>query len=378
MPDYRGDFFDFGQTTFLNCAYHGPLPRLTAQRMQRAIENESDPTRLKPDEFFSLRERNRARLSELLNARMDEIALVASATQGIGIVASGMQFSPGDEVIISSDNFPSNLFTWLHLRRLGVRVHVLKSADGLLRVEDVAAVMNSRTRILALDWVSYSTGVRKDLAAFGELAHRHGAIFVVDATQGAGAMELDLRALPVDVLIAAAYKWLLAPYGTGFAYLNEKILDRLDLKAVSWLSVEGSEDFDALPAEDFTVLNSARKYDILAFINMHGLEASLEYLQRVGVRTVTEHCTRLLDRLAEGLRRRGHRLSAAADPEYSSTILCFQAQTPQATASLNSNLKSRDIVVSLRHGMIRVSPHLYNNEADIDKLLACLDGQVLP
>jgi selenocysteine lyase/cysteine desulfurase len=373
MEDYRRDFFDFGKTTFLNCAYHGPLPRSTVERMQRAIENESDPTRLKPEEFFDLRERIRGRVSALVGARENEIALIGSATQGIGIVAAGLKFVPGDEVIISTDNFPSNLFTWLNLRRLGVCVHVLKPRSGVLRAEDVAEVFNSRTRVLALDWVSYSTGVRTDLAAFGELAHRHGAILVVDATQGAGALELNVGTLPVDVLVAAAYKWLLAPYGTGFAYLSEKVLKQLDLKAVSWLSVEGSDDFDALPVETFTVTTSARKFDILAFINMHGLEASLEYLQRVGVRTVSEHCGRLLVRLAEGLRARGFELSGAAEPEHRSTILCFRAGSPEATTSLHEKLKSQHIVVSLRQGMIRVSPHLYNREEDMDKLLAVAD-----
>lgn len=375
MPDYRRDFFDFGTATYLNCAYHAPFPRLTAERLKSAIEVENNPARLGAKEFFELPARVRARLAELVGADPEEIALTSSATQGIGIVAGGMEFSSGDEVVISSGNFPSNLFTWLHLRRLGVRVQVLKPAGGCLSLDEVAAAMNSRTRLLALDWVSYATGVRLDLAACGELAHRHGALFIVDGTQGVGAIELDLHALPVDVLAAAGYKWMLAPYGTGFAYLSESVRERLDFKVVPWLAVEGSEDFDALPVERFTLSPTARKFDVVSFLNLHGLDASLEYLDGVGVGTVTEHCARLLDRLAESLRRRGYALSAAADPGQSSTILCFQAGSLDATAKVHAKLKSRNISVSLRHGMIRVSPHLYNDEADIAKVLAALDGQ---
>jgi selenocysteine lyase/cysteine desulfurase len=374
MADYRRDFHDFGPITYLNCAYHGPFPRVTAERIGRAIQIESDPTQLESKDFFELRERIRGRLAGLTGAAADEIALVGSATQGIGIVASGLEFQPGDEVVISSDNFPSNLFTWINLRRRGVCVKVLHGARGYLAAEEVVSAMNARTRVLALDWVNYSTGVRTDLAAFGELAHRHGALFVVDGTQGAGAIELDLHALPVDVLVAAAYKWLLAPYGTGFLYLSPKAQGLLDLKVVSWLSVEGSEDFDALPSEEFTVSNSARRYDILAFLNMYGLDASLEFLQGVGVRAVHEHCTHLLGRLAEGLKRAGYGLSAASDPERRSTILCFQAQSFEATAELYRKMQSQKIAVSLRHEMIRVSPHLYNDEADIDRLLAVAGG----
>jgi selenocysteine lyase/cysteine desulfurase len=367
MPDYRSEFFDFGPVTYLNCAYHGPFPRVTAERIQSALELETNPSKLAVGHFFELRESIRGRLARIVGAGTDEIALVASATQGIGIVAGGLEFRPGDEVVISSANFPSNLFTWINLRRLGVRVHVLKPDSRGLSVDDVAAVMNSRTRLLALDWVSYSTGARVDLGAFGELAHRHGAIFVVDGTQGAGAIELDLRSLPVDAMAGAAYKWLLGPYGTGFLYLRPELLTRLDLKVVTWLAVEGSEDFDALPAEEFTVRKSARRFDILAFMNMFGLDASLEFIERIGVRTIYEHCTRLLDRLGEGLLARGYTLATDSKPR--STILCFAGQSPEATRALYQKLKSRNIAVSMRHGTIRVSPHLYNDESDINRLL---------
>jgi selenocysteine lyase/cysteine desulfurase len=313
-----------------------------------------------------------------MGAEPGDIALVGSATQGIGIVASGLEFQPGDEVVISSDNFPSNLFTWINLRRRGVGVKVLRPVRGYLAAEEVAAAMTKRTRVLALDWVNYSTGVRTALAEFGDLAHQHGALFVVDGTQGAGAIELDLHALPVDVFVAAAYKWLLAPYGTALLYLSPKTQGLLDLKVVSWLSVDGSEDFDALPVEEFTVSNTARRYDILAFLNMYGLDASLEYLQGVGVSTVHAHCTHLLDRLADGLKRAGYILSAASDPERRSTILCFRADSLEATAALYRKLQSEKIAVSLRQVMIRVSPHLYNTEADIDRLLAAADGRQLP
>lgn len=374
MTDYRHDFSDFGPVTYLNCAYHGPFPRVTAERIRRAVEIESDPTQLVTADFFELRERIRARLSGLLGASPDEIALVGSATQAIGILAGGLEFRPGDEVVISSENFPSNLFTWINLRRRGVKVNVLRPTRGYLSTDEVKAAMNSRTRVLALDWVNYSTGVRIDLAELGELAHQHGALFVVDATQGAGAIPVNLRTLPVDGMVAAAYKWLLGPYGTGFLYVNAKFQEQLDLKVVSWLSVEGAEDFDALPAEEFAVLKSARRFDILTFLGMYGLDASLEFLERVGVRTVHEHCTRLLDRLTRGLKKKGYGLSAADDPERRSTILCFQARSPDASAALYQKLKSEKIAVSLRHGMIRVSPHLYNDEADIDRLLAAAGG----
>jgi selenocysteine lyase/cysteine desulfurase len=372
MQDYRQEFADFSPTIYLDCAYQGPFPTSTVARIQQAIELKFRPYRLEPAEYFALPNRVRSRIATLLGADPAEIALTNSATQGIGVVASGMKFAPGDEVVIAEGNFPGNLFTWLHLRRLGVRVHVVRPAGDCLRPEDVAPVLSRRVRVLALDWVSYITGARIDLAALGELAHRCGAIFVVDGTQGVGALDLQVRELPIDVLVVAAYKWLLGPYGTGFAFLTPNVRDRLEVPVVNWMSVKGSENFDALPMEAFTLARDAKVFDVPEtsnFLNLYGLEGSLEFLERVGVKTVTAHCRHLLDLLAEGLSTRGFHLTAAALPESHSTILAFQADSLDQTEKLHARLKAQDVAVSLRQGRLRVSPHLYNVEGDIDRLL---------
>ena len=377
MMDYCREFPDFSPTIYLDCAYQGPFPRATVARLQQAIELKCHPERLEAPEYFRLPERVRGRLATLIGADPSEIALTNSATQGIGIVAAGLGLAAGDEVVIASHNFPANLFTWLHLRRLGVRVQVVKPAGDYVQVEEVVGALTPRTRVLALDWVSYTGGARIDLAVFGNLVHRQGGIFVVDGTQGVGALEMNIRELPVDILAVATYKWLLGPYGTGFVYLRSEVQDRLELPVVNWMTVEGSEDFDALPTDEFTLPRAARIFDVPEtsnFLNLYGQEASLEFVGRVGVRTVTEHCWRLLDRLAEELQRGGYRLSEAAKPEHRSTILGFQADSPEATAKLHQKLRANHVAVSLRHGMIRVSPYLYNTEADIEMLLSVVNS----
>lgn len=375
MPDYRRDFPDFSPTIYLNCAYQGPFPLRTVARIQQAIELKCHPERLKAPEYFELPDRVRAHLAALIGANPREIALTNSATQGIGAVAAGLEFVEGDEVVIAGSNFPSNLFTWLHLRRKGVRVHVLRPERGRLRTEEVAAALTPRTRVLALDWVSYSNGLRIDLAPLGELVHRQGGLFVVDGSQGVGAVEINVHNLPVDVLAVAAYKWLLGPYGTGFAYFTPEVQDRLDVPVVNWMSVEGAEDFDALPTDQFTMDRSARVFDVPqtgSFLNLYAFEASLEYVAGVGVKTVADHGTRLLDRLAVELRRKGFRVIYDDEMNRRSTILGFQAESLGSTEKLQEKLAANNLSVSLRHGTIRVSPYLYNNEADIDRLLEVL------
>jgi selenocysteine lyase/cysteine desulfurase len=373
MEAHAADFADFSPQAYLDCACQGPLPRVAVERIQRGIEVKSHPARLQGSEYFRLPERVRGRLARLTAAGEDEIALTTSATQGIGIVAAGLNLGAGDEVVVASSNFPANLFSWINLRRRGVTVKVVHPAGEALSLDEVAAQLSVRTRVLALDWVNYTSGCRIDLTAFGSLIHERGGIFVVDGTQGVGANELALHALPVDVLACAAYKWLLAPYGTGFAYVARSLLPNLDLPVINWYSVEGAEEFDSLPSDGFRLLHDARVFDAGEtgnFINLHGFDASLEYLERVTVEAVNRHCRRLLERLAEGLRSLHLELSEAWRPAHASTILSFRASTPEATARLHEKLMANNIVVSLRHGMIRVSPHLYNDEVDIARLLA--------
>jgi len=275
-------------------------------------------------------------------------------------------------VVVATANFPSNFFTWLHLRRKGVTVKVIHPAEGEATLDRVAAELTPRTRVLALDWVNYSTGYRIDLAAFGSLVHDRGGIFVVDGTQGVGANELNLHELPVDLMACAGYKMLLGPYGTGFAYVARELLSKLDVPVINWYSVEGAEEFDSLPIDEFRLTHDARVFDSGEtgnFINLHALEASLEFVEGVTVPTVNAHCRQLLSRLEKGLRARGYTLSGASLPNHESTILCFKASTSEATAALHEKFEGNQIAVSLRHDWIRVSPYLYNDEADIDRLL---------
>jgi cysteine desulfurase/selenocysteine lyase len=372
MPDYRKYFADFGETTYLNCAYQGVFPLSAVARAHQAIDLKCHPERMDPAEYFALPERVRSHLAAIVGCDENEIALTSGATQGVGVVAAGLQLGPGDEVLVAGDNFPANLFTWLHMRRNGVQVRVLKNDDRPLSVEDVAGAFTCNTKLLALDWVNYSTGRRIDLAVMGKLAHERGALFVVDGTQGVGALELSIHDLPVDVLAVAAYKWLLGPYGTGFVYVRDDVLDRLDLKVVNWQSVDGADDFDALPVDSFTLANAARIFDVpetANFLNLSGMEASLEFVRGVGVGAVAEHCTRLLDHAAEGLQARGHILTNNDRPQLPSPLLCFRCPSDQATNKLYADLKAQHVEVSLRHHRIRVSPYLYNTLEDIDRLL---------
>ena len=372
MSDYRTCFADFGETTYLNCAYQGVFPLSAVARSHEAIDLKCHPERMDKAEYFALPERVRSHLAAIIGGDEKEIALTSGATQGIGVVAAGLELGPGDEVLLAGNNFPANLFTWLHMRRKGVQVNILKSDERPLRPDEVASAFTPNTKVLALDWVNYSTGRRIDLAEMGQLAHERGALFVVDGTQGVGALELNVHELPVDVIAVAAYKWLLGPYGTGFVYVREELLNRLELKVVNWLSVDGADDFDALPIEDFRLPGAARIFDIpetANFLNLSAMEASLEFVRGVGAAAVTAHCMELLDHAAEGLQARGHVLINDDRSQLPSPILAFRCRSAEETDNLYAKLKAHHVEVSLRHHRIRVSPYVYNNRDDIARLV---------
>lgn len=374
VSSYEKDFSDFGEVAFLDCAYQGPFPRVTAERIRQAIELKNFPYRLQAPDYFDLPDRVRTLFARIIRADPDEIAVTNSATHGIGAVANGLDLKPGDEVIVSSGNFPANLFTWLYLRERGVTVHVLHPESGFPTPEDVAAAVTPRTRVAAFDYVSYTNGCRIDVPGIKEklVAQNQDALLVLDATQACGAFPIDVAKFPADVVASPGYKWLLGPYGTGFAFFRQSIQSRLKPTTINWVSVKGAQNFHALPTDKFTLMSGARVFDVpetANFLNLHALEASLEYVLGVGVLRIQDHCMALLDRMIEGLREHGYQLNASAEPPHRSTILTFRASSLEATERLFQELKQRQILVSLRHDWIRVSPHLYNSLEHAERLL---------
>ena len=375
MNDYRKDFADFGETTFLDCATQGPFPLRTAQRVREAIELKCHPYRLESQEYFDLPQRVRTLLARLVGAEPEEISLTNSSTYGLSVVANGLDLGPGDEVVVTAVNFPANLLTWLHLRNRGVEVRVLNPERGFPTPEEVTAALTPRTRVVALDYVSFRNGCKIDLEAIRKQMRETKALLVVDATQAIGALPLSVDSFPADAFSCAGYKWLLGPYGVGFAFFRRSIQDRLSTKVLNWMSVEGASKFHRLPGENFTPARDASRFDVpetASFLNLYALEASLEFLHQVGVETIMRHCFGLLEGLREALVSQGFQLNASAEPAQRSTILTFRAPSGGDTERLYQKLRDQLVIVSLREGWIRVSPHLYNSEDDMDRLMDAL------
>lgn len=313
--------------------------------------------------------------AELLGASPHEIAFVPSTSAGLSLVAAGLDWQPGDNVVIPDSDFPSNIFPWLNLRRRGVEVRALPArADGLTTVEDVAATVDARTRLVALSSVHYTTGACTDVDAIGRFLQSRGVLFCVDAIQSFGV--LPLSAQHVDFLTADAHKWMLGPQGMGILYVKQAHFERLHPALLGWKSVATSKDFTQLAIE---FPPSARRYEpgSLNALGLVGLHAALSLLRDVGVANIAERLAALRAYLAPRLEQKGYRVLGPATSLRPSGITSFRCASDEAAAALYRRLDEKKIVLSLRDDpekrkCLRVAPHLYTTEAELDTLLGAL------
>lgn len=376
--DWREEFGDWENRIYLDCAAQGPFPRVTIRAVEQALALKKHPERITSELYFELPDETRSVLARLIGARPSEIALTAGASDGINAVARGLDWQTGDEILLPALEFPANYYPWKYLERRGVVVREVGASDGrFVRADDLLAQLSPRTRLVAASFVSYATSNRLELARLGAACRERGIYLLVDASQAVGAVSFSVEELQCDFLTAAGYKWLLAPYGTGFFYIREALIDRLEVGEIRWLSVEGAEDFNRLPREGWRLHPSARRWDaseVSNFLNLSALKASVEFLLRVGVGEIERHAQGLCRYLIEHLPRDRCVLRSPAEAARRGPFVSVAARTAAKTRELWETLRKENIFVSLRQDALRVGPNIYNREWEMDRLIAVLTG----
>lgn len=371
-------FAPFEGVTYLDAASQGPLPLAAARAGREALALKERPWRITSATYVGLVTEVRALFGRLLGAREESVAIVNGSGAAVNVVARGLGLGEGDEVLLARHEFPSNDLPWRWLARRGVRVRIAEpdQPSGAVSAEKLAAEIGPRTRVVAFAHVSYLHGGRIDPGPVVEAARKVGALTVVDGSQAAGALPVDFAALGVDVYAASAYKFLLGPYGAGVGLFTPGVLDRLAVGDINWWAVRGAEDFNHLP-QAVELHPGARRYDAhetAAFFNLMPLAESLRLLLECGPARVQAHARALGDRLLAGLPD-GFVPAGPVDERGRSHVVCVQAATPELTRAAWKRLDAAKVVASLRGDRIRVSPHLYNGDADVDRLLAGLAGR---
>jgi selenocysteine lyase/cysteine desulfurase len=370
-------FAPFEGIAYLDAASQGPLPLAATRAGRDALSLKERPWKITTATYVSAVAEARAVAARLLGAREESVALTTGAGHAVNVVARGLDLGEGDEVLLPRYEFPSNDLPWRWLARRGVRVRVVEpdDASGAVSATRLAEEIGPKTRVVAFAHVSYLHGARIDPAPVVEAARRYGAITVVDGSQAAGALPFDFGASGVDVYAASAYKFLLGPYGCGLGLFSAAALERLAVGDVNWWSVKGAEDFNHLPAE-IELRPGAQRYDAhetASFNNLLPFAESLRLLLEIGPAGVQAHARKLGERILARLPA-GFPAASPLEAAARSHILCLRAATTGATLASFERLRAAKVVASLRGDRIRVSPHVYSTAADVDRLLAALDG----
>jgi selenocysteine lyase/cysteine desulfurase len=374
--DYRREFADFEGVAYLNIANQGPLPLVAARAAQAAIEWKKLPFKIADNLYFDLPDRIRKNLARFIGAAADEIAITSGASAGLSIVAAGMEWQPGDEVLVGRGEFPAHVAAWLPYKEAGkLSIRTVASGGRFITADDYVAQIGPRTRLVSASLVRYDDGSMLDAGRVAQACHDANALFVLDASQCAGAMPLSVRNLGADFVTSSGYKWLLGPYGTGFFWASPAWMSRFPCGPFYWQALEGARNFHFLPLEDLKAAPGARRWDSAEtgnFINLAAWDASLDLLGKIGADAIAEHNASLVGELIERLPRDRFVLASPAERERCGPYVCISARNPERNRELCDKLREVQIIVSLRENALRISPYLYNTPEEIDRLIKLL------
>ncbi len=376
ITDYRQEWFEIEDATYLNLAGQSPMPKVAHRAVQTAIEWKKFPHRITDSAYFEVPNRIRASIAQLIGGKPEEIALTSGASTGMSAVAYGLAWKPGDEILTAKGEFPLQYATWKPMEaREGIVLKIVAPRDRFITADDFLAAMTPNTRIVSVSLVRFDNGVLLDAARIAAACHAQGALLLLDVSQCCGGMPLDVAKLGADFLVCAGYKWLLSPYGTGFFWAKMEHTDKMRPGPFYWAAAEGAENFHSLAHENPKLTRGARRWDMPEtsnYFNFAAMDASLQFVLQLGPETVEAYNRKLIELLFERLPKDRCVPASPLDSARRGPYGCFAARSPEKTAELYQKLVKEKIITSLREGNIRVSPHLYNTERDIDRLISAI------
>jgi len=358
----------------LNHAAVAPWPVRTAEAVRRFAEENAELGAWHYRRWGEREQSLRERLQRLINAPSpDDIALLKNTSEGLSVVAHGLPWHPGDNVVAIRQDFPSNRIVWQSLDEYGVETRLVDLSEAPDDPEGaLLAHVDRRTRLLAVSSVQYTNGLRLQPERLGRYCRAHGILFCVDAIQQLGALPFDVQACEADFVVADGHKWMLGPEGIALFYCRPELRPELRLRQYGWHMVEHPHDFQAL---DWRPADSARRFECGSpnMLGIHGLEASLSLLEEVGIDAVAGAVAQRVQQLRTGLEARGAELLSPESAPRRSGILTFRFPH-YSSESLFQGLRASGVLCALRGEGIRFSPHFYTPDASIEKALTAVDA----
>lgn len=364
---------------YLDNAGSGPPTDLVIKEMKRFMKEWSTRGEYWEKWLLEVVEA-RELFARLIGVNEDEVACVPNVTLGLAAIASSVDHKQDSNVVISGNNFPTNVYLWHLQRKRGLlkEVRLLRPKDGVIPLEEYEKAIDDNTSLVSVDYVSWLNGCRERVNEVAEIAHKHGALLIVDAFHALGVMPVDARRDSIDVLTSGVYKWLMGPHGAAFLYVKKELLEHLQPSLIGWHGIKGNiiervlarkdpfvEPFtldDAIPSE-----TAARfEWGSWSAISVIGAKAALSVALQDNMGERYARILTLTTRLVEGLRKKGKKILSPLEQERRSGILSYEDVNQSDTVS---KLKKKRIIVSGRLRSVRVSPHFYNTKQEIDQLV---------
>ena len=317
----------------------------------------------------------RAKAAALLNAHPSNVFFVRSTSHGVGVVAEGLSWREGDEVILYELDHPAGVFPWLNLADRGVKVRFIKDRGRFgFDSDDVREMLSPRTRVVCVSLVNFAHGTRADVEGIAGICRERGVWFVVDAVQALGALTVDASRLGADIVVAHGYKFLLSGFGLGIACCSDRALAELRVSQIGWKSIENPFDLDRMLAFDMRFPPSAKRFEpsFQPLPQVFGLGATLDLLHEAGVDAIEKRVRSLAGRLVAGLREKGYEVVGPQASETRSPIVSVAVRGEDERQRIQRGLRESKTTCAVRESRVRLSPHFYNTEDEIDLLLSSL------
>ena len=367
---YRDQFPITKKYIFMNHAAVSALPRRVVEAVSSLLEELSCSSSIGYSEWVGKIEEVRALVGKIINSKPSEIAFVTNTSEGLSSVATGFKWKNGDAVLIPEPEFPANIYPWMNLERSGVMVTFVERREGRLETKDFSKALDKRTRMIAVSSVDFVTGFHIDLEELGDFCRKKGIILCVDAIQSLGIIPMDVKKYGIHFLAAGAHKWLLGLMGSGFLYVSDDVNNEIEPKRVGWKSVVHEEEFHKI---SFQLKPDALRFEsgTMNLAGIYALGASLDLLMEVGIKNIQETVFALNDEFYSGFKKRTFNvITPMGEGERSGIFSFVPAGDPERFFKY---LTSENVLVSLRNGVIRISPHFYNTEHEIKRFFEILD-----
>ena len=367
--DWRNEFQLDSSIAYLNHAAIAPWPKRTGDAVRAFSDEVVLQGSLNYGKWLEAESDLREQLRCLINARSaDEIALLKSTSEGLSVVAHGLPWLPGDNVVIPSIEFPSNRIVWESLAERGVEVRIAR-IDSLDSPETVITdQIDARTRLVSVSSVQYASGLRLDLPMLGRFCEEHEVLFCVDAIQSLGALPFDTRKARADFVVADGHKWMLGPEGVALFYCRKELAPRLRLHQYGWHMVEHAGEFER---KEWEPAHTARRFECGSpnMLGIHALQASLSLVHEVGLDHIEANISRNIRYLSENIEKmRDYQILSPQQGNRQSGILTV-APMRESLEAVFRRLQRAGVVCAVRGGGIRFSPHFYTPRRALDRAL---------